>query len=207
MSDDRFDSLWPRSGEDYHRPPDEVPADEMWQRIQARRRRRPGWRLRPLPRRILWPAAAAAVLVLGIAIGRGTRGPSTSPVEVANTEDPASATTNVDLYQVAAADYLARTEAVLAAFRQDRRPTDRDELGPWARDLLLETRLLLESPAAKPDAMQLLLTDLEMVLAQIVQMDTGRADTDRRWIEASIEDKSILRRVRETQPAAASRGG
>lgn len=52
---------------DYNEPP-AVPRDAMWEQIAARRAvvALPWWR----SRRVLWPAAAAAVLVLGIGIGR-----------------------------------------------------------------------------------------------------------------------------------------
>ena len=67
---DEFDELLRAAARDYHRP-DETPRDLMWQHIRTRRVERvprDAWRAN----RRAWfvPAIAAAVLVLGIAIGR-----------------------------------------------------------------------------------------------------------------------------------------
>ncbi|HKV71320.1 MAG TPA: hypothetical protein VJN62_08735, partial [Gemmatimonadales bacterium] len=70
--EDRFEQELTRMAQDYHRPP-ETPRDEMWARITAERaRRRDEAKVVPLRRWMAWSLAAAAVLVLGVLIGRAT---------------------------------------------------------------------------------------------------------------------------------------
>jgi hypothetical protein len=69
---DDFDERLRRAASDYNRP-GEAPRERMWAEIRAQRAQRVvAAPVAPTHRRRLWvvPAAAAAVLVLGIAIGR-----------------------------------------------------------------------------------------------------------------------------------------
>ena len=113
MTDDRIDQRLRELARDYHRPP-AVPREELWARIAAERARRAAaprvLALRPWLR---WGLAAAAVLVLGIALGR-----LTAPAPQLAT--PAD-TTGTVAYRVAAVQYLTRTEALLAGFRAEAR--------------------------------------------------------------------------------------
>ncbi|HEY3257886.1 MAG TPA: hypothetical protein VGJ64_03450, partial [Gemmatimonadaceae bacterium] len=90
-------------------------------------------------------------------------------------------------YQVATIRHLANAEALLTAFRTDSRDAKMDaQLSAWARDLLSNTRLLLDSPAADDPQRARLLGDLELVLAEIVQLSPGASAQDRGLIEGSI---------------------
>jgi hypothetical protein len=110
-------------------------------------------------------------------------------------------------YQVAANRHLANAEALLTAFRTDSRDARIDaSLSKWARDLLSNTRLLLDSPAAEDPQRARLLGDLELVLAQIVQLSPGAAAQERELIEGSIRSGQVMTRLRTAIPAGPTRG-
>src|SRR5690349_5187188 len=125
--------------QDYHLPP-ETPRDEMWARITAERARRRetagAAKVVPLRRWMTWSAAAAAVLALGIGIGRWSMGPGRS----------AALATRPDsnlVYRVAAMPYLTRTEALLTSFRAESRSGKvNTDFAAQAQDLLVTTRLI-----------------------------------------------------------------
>jgi hypothetical protein len=66
---DDFDDLLRHAAQDYNKP-DDTPRERMWAEIRARRLQRPADVRQSWRRGWYIPAAAAAVLVLGIAIGR-----------------------------------------------------------------------------------------------------------------------------------------
>ncbi len=178
----------------YHSPLP-TPREEIWSAIAAERQRRLQVRRRSLP--IRWGLALAAVLVLGIAIGRWTManrgstasGPIGAPSDVA--------------YQVAAGQYLSRTEVLLTDFRAESRTGRLDpQFLAAARDLLTTTRLMLDSPAAKDPHLKNLLEDLELVLAQIAQLPTepGRKN-EMDLITQGMDQHSVLTRLRTATPA------
>ena len=110
-------------------------------------------------------------------------------------------------YQVATIRHLANAEALLTAFRTDSRDAKMDaQLSKWARDLLSNTRLLLDSPAGDDPQRAKLLGDLELVLAQIVQLSPGAAAQDRELIEGSIRNGQMMTRLRYAIPAGPTRG-
>lgn len=105
-------------------------------------------------------------------------------------------------YQVATVRHLSNAEALLTAFRNDSRDAKMDaSLSKWARDLLANTRLLLDSPAADDPQRARLLGDLELVLAEIVQLSPGASADDRSLIEGSIQNGHVLTRLRYAIPA------
>ena len=200
MTDERKSERLERAVREYHRPP-ATPREELWARIQAERARRRGTgraiELRPWLR---WGLAAAAVLLVGVAIGRFSAPP---PGGRRTTTDVAAAPAAPDLaYRVAAAQYLTRTEALLTGFRSDVRRTASDtQFVAQARELLLTTRLMLGSPVAKSSRMKALLEDLEVVLAQIATLPSGRRSEDARLINEAIEQRSVLLKLRTSVPA------
>jgi hypothetical protein len=72
----------------------------------------------------------------------------------------------------------------------------------WARDVLSSTRLLLDSPASRDPQLRALLADLELVLAQIVQLSgTPLQAGERELIERAMRDRDLLPRLRSAVPA------
>ena len=124
--------------------------------------------------------------------------PSAGPYTGGNRELP---------YQVATIRHLSNAEALLTAFRTDSRDAKMDaQLSVWARDLLSNTRLLLDSPAADDPQRARLLGDLELVLAEIVQLSPGATAQDRGLIEGSIRNGQVMTRLRSAIPAGPTRG-
>jgi hypothetical protein len=184
-----------------YNPPPPTPREAIWARIEKHRRRRGIISLRPrFPWRwILVPATAAAAVIVGIIIGRQmvpqpTVQPSAQDVS-SSTEEP---WTQVDpLHHFVTSDYLLRTETLLAQFRSFR---GNGELKGWARDLLVETRLIMDSPAAQNGKLMFLLRDLELVLAQIVRLEEGHGQKERQWIDDGLEQRAIMARLRLAIP-------
>ena len=197
MTDDRFDERLRQAAQDYHRPP-ATPREELWRRIVAARaaRQRRVIVFRPALR---WGLGIAAVLALGIALGRWSARESSSSPVVAAGSDQASTLA----YRVAAAQHLTRTEALLTGFRAESRspsgPTA--QFSTQARDLLATTRLMLDSPAAKDARLKGLLEDLELVLAQIAQLPSSGDREDVQSINQGLDQRSVLLRLRTANPA------
>src|SRR5205823_12577160 len=91
MTNDRFEERLRDAAQDYHRPP-ATPREELWRRIAAARAARQA-RVIALRAALRWGVGIAAVLALGVAIGRwSTRGgdSSSSPAVAAGTGLPAA---------------------------------------------------------------------------------------------------------------------
>jgi hypothetical protein len=185
----------------YHAPRT-TPREEMWARIVAERQRRAGRviELRPWMR---WALAVAAVLALGIGIGRWTvrQQPRGAPIVT-----PLAAVTDSsrDLaYQVVATQYLSRTEALLTSFRADARPQPLDaaRFAAQARDLLTTTQLMLDSPAGDDPRMRALLEDLELVLVQISQLGARGEAQETDLIRQGMNQSNVLPKLRSAIPA------
>lgn len=195
--DDRDDLLDARLRElarDYHEPPP-PPREAMWAAIAARRaaprvfvRRRP-W---------TWGLAAAAVLVVGIGLGRWSARGGPTPDGPAVTDAPAPADAPL---RVAATQYLTRTEALLTGVRSGSMPVDAQFLAS-ARELLSMTRLLLDSPLGQDAQLHGLLEDLELVLAQVAQLEPAAGGTqDLDLITDGLNQRGVLPRLRSAIPA------
>src|SRR5713101_8737555 len=195
MTDDRFDQ-WLRDGaQDYHRPP-ATPREELWRRITAARAARQR-RVIVVRSTLRWGVGTAAVLALGVAIGRWSASSATSSRSGGTGERPSAF-----VYQLAAAQYLSRTEALLTGFRAEIHggaPTA--QFSVQARDLLCTTRLMLDSPAARDVRLKNLLEDLELVLAQIAQLRSSGDREDVQSINQGLDQRSVLLRLRTANPA------
>jgi hypothetical protein len=209
MSEDRFEDILKRAKEEYN-PPPEPPREAIWAAIERRREGKPSAPERR-ERRFHWawlPAAAAAVLVMGILIGRPWL-PEHPSQQVSRVEPDTSvpqtegsAEHSDSFYQLTAARFLGRVDALLTEFRSGSPATQTNgDLFHWAEDLLGETRLLMDSPAAQDPEMERLFSDLELVLAQIVQISHDRDAQEREWIEDDLENRNLFARLRTKVPA------
>lgn len=175
----------------------DVSLDEPVDELAARRERK----------RIQFPwmrvAAVAAVLALGIGIGRMSRRPDTLPT--ARVGAPAPGTPmSADAYRVAVAQHLDRTETLLTSFRAEAAGGQVDaQVGEWAGEMLTSTRLLLDSPAADDPKLRTLLEDMELVLAQIAALprktDANHTEVD--LARRALEEKQLLPRMQTLTPA------
>ena len=178
----------------YHEPPP-APRDEMWAVIAERRRKGAPVRVIPLVHRPVFRVGIgiAALLVLGIGIGRVTA-PRTPAPDVAAA--PATSPSPVAL-DLAAGRHLEQSEAFLTLFRASVESGGADEFAmASAQELLLNNRLLLDSPASSDPRMRQLLEDLELVLAQIAQLPAEGPGADERRITDGMEAGSMLPRLR-----------
>lgn len=116
------------------------------------------------------------------------------------------AATNVS-YQVATEKHLQNAEALLTSFALEGRDAKMDtQFAGWAKGLLSNTRLLLDSPAGDDPRRAKLLGDLELVLAQIVQLSPNAPQQDRELIQGSIRNGHVMTRLRSAIPADQPRG-
>lgn len=214
--DDRFDDLLRDAAREYNEPP-ETPRDAMWERIVAERgeraERAEAEEAKVLPfRPVRWvrpfrvAAGIAAVLALGIGLGRlsapvPSRAPS-APVAV----QPAAPRANTVAYEVATMEYLGQSEAFLTLFRASlhQRSGNQQLAAATARQLLATNRLLLDSPAAQDSKTKLLLQDLELVLAQIAQLSPESRTRDLDLITEGLERAAVMTRLRTAVPSGPS---
>jgi hypothetical protein len=197
--DPKFEQWLKDAAKSYHAP-HPTPREEIWKRIEDARRNKRVIELRPWMR---WAVAAAAVLILGVGIGRWTaRQPAASSgaTTVAAADSTTSAQSDL-IYQVAATQYLSHTEAFLTSFRADvgsHGTSNGARFARQARDLLSTTRLMLDSPAGKDQRLRSLLEDLELVLVQISQSQGGH---DRDLITQGMNQSNVLPKLRSAIPA------
>ena len=207
---DRLDELLEDAARTYNRPPDErhVPLQQMWAEVEAE----VFATARPVSRRAHWLRIAAA-LIIGVGIGRLSlsmgwpRAAASSTTPMANRDPHVDSAALVAVLQVspqpvdpATSKYLGQAAALLIDLPSEangRRP----DL-PFIRranDLLLTTRLLLDSQAAADPALRNLLEDLELVLVQVVRLEQDHESsrrTELELIQQALEQRDVLPRLR-----------
>lgn len=221
--DEALDPELQEAARGYHEP-GPAPRDEMWARIQARRalERRAGGALPPArriarhPSRFLpWAAGIAALLAVGVGIARmsvsvqlsfepdsAARAASPAASPFATAPRAAAAPGDDAAYRLATAEHLGQAEVFLTLFRASVREGRRERLAPaTARQLLATNRLLLDSPAGADPRLRFLLQDLELVLAEIAQLEPGRGSEDLKLITDGLERDGMLVRLRAAVPA------
>ena len=206
MSEEKFEAWLKEHADDYHRPPADVPREEMWNRIASARATRQAPVVGHIGTRVAlrYAVAASVLIATGIGLGYWMRGPAagTAPTTVATTAVTAATDSAIrsTTYEVATVQHLTAAEALLTSFRGQSSEGDK-ALQRWARDLLANTRLLMDSPAGEDAVRRQLLGDLEYVLARIVQLDPNAPAEDRAMVDRAINREQVLTRIRSSIPA------
>jgi hypothetical protein len=227
--DDRLDDQLSAAARDYHDPP-ETPRAAMWEAIQADRRtggqnlpraergrdeneaekaesERRVLAFRPSARPpIRLAAGIAAILLLGIGLGRLSVSPTSTTVPAQPVANQPTPRVNAAAYELATTEYLSQSEAFLTLFRASIRQNAGNEqlAAATARQLLATNRLLLDSPAAQDSKTKLLLQDLELVLAQIAQLSPDSRSRDLDLITEGLERAGVMTRLRTAVPSGPS---
>lgn len=209
MMDDRndpFDDLLDEALRAYHRPPHErqIPLDEMWQSIQSQAF--PGKRRGP--RYTPWLGIAAALVIgiglgrLSFAIGRSTTPAATSDLRatrIANAPRDARPAPRDPPVDLETSRYLGQAAALLIALPAETNGRRPDQ--PFikrANELLLTTRLLLDSPSAGDPTLRNLLEDLELVLVQVVRLEKEHEPsrrTEMELIQQALDQRDVIPRL------------
>lgn len=204
MTDERFEEIMRDVAQAYNQPTVAPPYEEMWNTIE---RRLPSHvaepdghgAVIPFPQRRTgflpgW-LKLAAVLVLGLALGRLSL--ALQPLRVDGVAEPRIAATAPAGYSGVTDRYLGETAALLIALPAELRSSTVDSaFNARADDLLLQTRLLLDSPAATDPALRTLFEDLEMVLVQIVRLQADRDSTHLELLNEALERGNVIPRLR-----------
>jgi hypothetical protein len=214
MSDNEFDELVGDMKRNHNAPPT-VPRERMWARIEERRRLArtaptPADRAHARPPAAGWRRwrvglAMAAVLLLGIALGRMTLRPDAGPELAAGSDEPvvdepAAARPERErsaLVSYAAASLFHRADVLLTGLQTE--PCGQDDLSPlpaWAGGMLVQTRLLMDSELGTDPDLKALLQDLELILARIADLSREDCAADMDRIRKDIRDKATLDRLR-----------
>lgn len=201
MDEDRFDDVLRDLSRSYN-PAPPPPLDEMWTVIEDAHFNAPIpiTRGRPWSSVVPWIVAAAA-LVVGIGIGRyiplGAR-PTPSPAAVAAKNSSATTDTSAvaEAYRDQTNNYLGQAAALLISLpaKEANGRTD-STFAAKATDLLVTTRLLIDSPAAQDAKLRSLLEDLELVLVQIARLRTEKNRADLDLIHQAVEQGDVLSRL------------
>jgi hypothetical protein len=219
MTEDELDERTREALRGYRVPP-EPPLDDMWQHIEERHfgapvvslvdRAQSGratrrWRFGS-PSWGVMAAAIAASLIIGIALGRVSRG--VAPVIADNPREGQYDywTANAEPYRQATTEYLGQAVALLTALPAAARDGQPDaRFATQASDLLTTTRLLLDSPAAASDPrLKSLLEDLELVLAQLSRLPSEHGGTELHLITEALEQRDVVPRVRAAAASISS---
>ena len=195
MNEERFEELM-RDAERTYRIPPQPDFDAMWKGIEREHFGAPerSSRFRLVTNR--W-VGIAATLIVGIGIGRASimLSHTASPSESARPPEIHADSAMARPYEIETSQYLGQTAALLVALPSEVKAGTSAQFTARAGDLLSRTRLLMDSPAADDPAMRALLEDLELVLMQVVRLQSGnRMDLD--LINRALEQRDVIPRLR-----------
>ena len=204
MDENRFDEVIRELPQSFPTPP-EPPLDEMWGVIEDAHFNSPAsiGRSRGMISRAPWLAAAAA-LVIGVGIGRylplgkTATNPISGSAAASSQELPLGADTSAvaDAYRDQTSHYLGQAAALLISLpAKDASGKADASFAGEAADLLVTTRLLMDSPAAQDPKLRSLLEDLELVLVQIARLRGERNKGDLDLIHQAVEQGDVMSRL------------
>ncbi len=158
---------------------------------------------RPTVRRFTIAAGIAAILLIGIALGRNSV--ANAPVGGQSTISALPDSTlprerKTAAYTVAAVQHLSRVETFLTTLRT----APGQQFTGQARELLSSTRLLMDAKDMDP-RLRKLMADLEDILVQIVQYDVNGTREDLDLITDGLEERQVLPRLHSAIPAGPGR--
>ena len=215
-----FDALMRDAERTYNAPPEPPDLDALWLSIEgalpAESAARPVLRVvresddaRGTGASRRWKVARtwafrAAVLLAGVAIGRVSNridlpDDARDAVVAVGARPAGTARVNVaELERQGTGAFLGRTAALLAELPDEMLAHRADPAFLARADaLLLETRLLLDSPAAADPSLRSLFDDLEVVLAQVVRLRSDRDPTRADFLQQALDARDVLPRLRD----------
>jgi hypothetical protein len=196
MNDERLDQLIADVQGRFRVPP-AAPLDEIWDRISEQRRQDTS--SRGGSRFTMWWRLTGLAAAIGISFTLG-RASVARPSGDAGTPAPPSATVAAGEQPVAAAatQLLGETVVLLSALPDERaQPAEDDRFARQAGELLVTTRLLIDSRVAERDpALKSLLQDLELVLAQLARLRNGESRAELDIITDALQQQDIVPRIR-----------
>jgi hypothetical protein len=205
MDENRFDEVIRGLPQSFPTPP-EPPLDEMWGVIEDAHFNSPAsiGRSRRMISRAPWLAAAAA-LVIGVGIGhyvplgkRSATNATSGSASASSQGLPLGADTSAvaDAYRDQTTHYLGQAAALLISLpAKDASGKADASFAGEAADLLVTTRLLMDSPAAQDPKLRSLLEDLELVLVQIARLRGERNKGDLDLIHQAVEQGDVMSRL------------
>ncbi|HEY5086459.1 MAG TPA: hypothetical protein VII66_03785 [Gemmatimonadaceae bacterium] len=133
------------------------------------------------------------------------RPPASGAFASSNVGAPPSAAARSTAYSLATVRHFTAVEALLTSYQSAQHDAANDaQLAAWARSLLSQTRLLLDSPAATDPMRNKLLQDLELILVQMTQLSPANTSIDRESLDGSMNHSAVITRLRTAVPAGAS---
>lgn len=214
MNEEHLDKLINKVRDTYRIAP-EPQLEAMWAEIEPelpaaipdispRRRRGSQWSVVGY--------AAAAALVLGIGVGRWTATrPTADQVVAAATPESGELVRPIanvgEPLQRTTTNYLGEAEALLRSLQRGTNGAN-GTYASQAAVLLMQTRLLLDSPAASDSRLRDLLEDLELALLQIAALkgvdNSERRAEELKFIRNALDEREMVPRLRTAVVTLAS---
>jgi hypothetical protein len=200
MSEDRLDKIIDTAADHYNVPPVNPPFEQMWTAIESE------------AFGVVIPSASegsarrvslvnnpwlrmAAVLVLGVAIGRFTmQSPAVPP---APTQTVVAQAPDFEAsYQLSAERYLGQAVTLVAGLPKQLQAGHMDSAYvAKASESLTQLRLIMDSPAASNPRLRALFEDLELVLVQVVLMPRDGSANEAKLIRQAMQEKDVMPRL------------